>query len=134
MTDISHIGVAVENLEEAIEKFSDIFGYGPSKTIEMEEMNLRIALFSKENSEIGNVELLSPTDKPSSIKKFIEKNGDGLHHIAIAVDDIEKRLAELKEKGYKLIDETPRIGALGHKIAFIHPSSANGILLELVQK
>ncbi|MFH2036277.1 MAG: methylmalonyl-CoA epimerase [Candidatus Zixiibacteriota bacterium] len=134
MTDISHVGIAVENLEEAIKKFTDIFGYGPSETVEMDDMNLRVALFSKDNGSTGNVELLAPTDKPSSIKKYLEKNGSGLHHIAIVVDDIEKKLAELKEKGYRLIDEIPRVGAMGHKIAFVHPSSVNGILFELVQK
>ena len=134
MTNISHVGIAVDDLEKAIGKFTEIFGFGPSQQIDVDDMNIKVALFSSDKSDIGNIELLAPTDQPSSIKRFVEKNGSGLHHVAILVDNIEQKLDELKKKGFRLIDETPRLGALGHKIAFIHPSSTNGILLELVQK
>ncbi len=134
MTDISHIGIAVDDLEKAIEKFTEILGYGPSGQTEVPDHGVRIAFFAKEGSEFGRIELLEAIDDAAPIKKFLDKHGPGLHHIAILVDDLDKKLEELKLKGYRLIDETPRIGAEGKRIAFIHPSSTEGILLELQQR
>ena len=81
----------------------------------------------------SRVELLEPTSEDSPISKFLEKRGGGIHHIAVEVDDIESSLAKLKAQGMRLIDETPRVGAEGCLVAFVHPSSTNGVLLELVQ-
>ena len=80
------------------------------------------------------IELLEPTSADSSVARFIEKHGEGLHHIAIRVDDIEAALAEMKAKGIQLIDETPRIGASGARIAFVHPKATHGVLLELCER
>lgn len=134
MTDISHIGIAVDDLEQAIKRFTEILGYGPSEQTEVPDHGVKIAFFAGEGSEFGRIELLEAIDDTAPIKKFLDKHGPGLHHIAILVDDLDRKLKELKSKGYRLIDETPRIGAEGKKIAFIHPASVGGILLELQER
>lgn len=135
MSDISHVGIAVDNLEKAVEIFSEILGYDPTKLLDVADQKVKVALFaSEEDPGSGYIELLSSTDEDSSIRKFLNKRGPGLHHLAVRVDDIERKLRDLKAKGYRLIDETPRIGVEGKRIAFIHPSSAGGILLELQEK
>jgi methylmalonyl-CoA/ethylmalonyl-CoA epimerase len=134
MISLAHIGIAVSNLEEAIKKYSILLSIGPSVLKAVPEQKVKVAIFSSKVKEIPAIELLSPTDDISGVKKFIDKHGEGLHHIALKVENIEKRLAELKEGGFRLIDETPRIGAEGHKIAFIHPASCGGVLIELVEE
>ncbi len=135
MSDISHIGIAVEDLERAVGAFSDMLGYPPSLTEEVAEQKVKVAMFAaKDDPDSGHIELLAAADDTSPIKKFIEKRGPGLHHLAILVDDIEKKLSEMKAKGFRLIDETPKIGAGGRKIAFVHPASTGGVLLELQQR
>lgn len=135
MSDISHIGIAVENLEKAIEAFSDLLGYPPVHTEEVMEQKVKVAMFAaKDDPDSGHIELLAATDDNSPIRKFIEKRGPGLHHLAILVDDIEKKLIEMKAKGYRLIDEKSKIGAGGKRIAFVHPASTGGVLLELQEK
>jgi methylmalonyl-CoA epimerase len=135
MSDIEHIGIAVEDLKKAAAVFSDILGREPSGEEEVMEQKVKVVLFAdNKNTESGRIELLSPTDKKSPIKKFLDKRGGGLHHLALRVDNIETKLTELKSKGYRLIDEKPRLGAEGKKIAFVHPSSTGGILVELVEK
>ncbi|MEW5923002.1 MAG: methylmalonyl-CoA epimerase [Candidatus Zixiibacteriota bacterium] len=135
VSDISHIGIAVENLEKAIQAFSDLLGYQPVHIEEVIEQKVRVAVFAaKDDPDSGHIELLAATDESSPIKKFIEKRGTGLHHLAILVDDIEQKLSEMKAKGYRLIDEKPKIGAGGKKIAFVHPASTGGVLLELQEK
>jgi methylmalonyl-CoA/ethylmalonyl-CoA epimerase len=135
MSDIAHVGIAVEDLKKASEIFSDIFGHKPSGSDEVPGQNVKVVFFvSEENPESGRIELLSPTENNSPIRKFLDKQGQGLHHLAVKVNNIELKLEELKSKGYRLIDEKPRLGVEGRKIAFIHPSSTGGILIELVAK
>ena len=107
------------------------FGLENVHTEIVEDQKVRVAMLPIGESRI---ELLEPTSEDSPISKFIEKRGGGIHHIAVEVEDIEAALAKLKAQGMRLIDETPRIGAEGCLVAFVHPSSANGVLLELVQE
>lgn len=127
---IDHIGIATRELAEATAVWRDFLGVEPDSTDEVAEQGVRIAMLP-----IGetHIELLEPMSESSPVGKFIEKRGPGIHHIAVRVDDIHAALARLKEKGARLIDETPRAGAGGCLVAFIHPSSANGVLLELVE-
>lgn len=135
MTEIAHIGIAVEDLEKAIKIFTQILGHPPSYIKEVADQKVMVATFkSADNSPSADIELLEASDKGSSIAKFLAKRGPGLHHLAIKVENVERRLAELKSKGFRLIDEVPRIGAEGKKIAFVHPESALGVLIELEEK
>lgn len=135
MSDIEHIGIAVEDLKKAAEIFSDILGYEPAGMESVPDQKVEVVFFaSDENPESGRIELLSSTDPESPFGKFLDKRGPGLHHLALKVNDIEARLAELKSKDYRLIDEKPRLGAGGKKVAFIHPLSTGGILIELVER
>ena len=127
---INHLGIATKGIDEALEFWSDALGLENAHTEVVEDQKVRVAMLPIGESRI---ELLEPTNDDSPISKFLEKRGGGLHHIALEVDDINAALARLKEKGMRLIDESPRIGAEGCLVAFVHPSSANGVLLELVQ-
>ncbi|MBS3755908.1 MAG: methylmalonyl-CoA epimerase [Desulfobacterales bacterium] len=128
---IDHIGVAVNSNAEAGSFWSDVLGlpYEGEETVESQKV--KTAFFPVDKSE---VELLESTDEQGPVSKFIEKKGQGVHHIAFRVDDIEAALAELKEKGIDLIDEKPRPGAGGTKIAFIHPRATGGVLVELCER
>ncbi|PIE77570.1 MAG: methylmalonyl-CoA epimerase [Candidatus Delongbacteria bacterium] len=128
---INHVGIAVKNLKEAAEKYVAITGETDYKTEYVEGQDVDVAMFHVGESKI---ELLQGRSEKSPISKHLEKNREGLHHICYEVEDIMKTLADLKEKGFRLIDETPRIGAGGHKIAFVHPKSTQGVLTELLQK
>ena len=127
---IDHIGIATRHLEEATAIWRDALGLEVDSTEKIAEQGVRIALLP-----IGetHIELLEPLGQDSPVGKFLERRGPGLHHIAVRVNDIRGALAQLKKKGARLIDETPRMGAGGCLVAFIHPSSVNGVLLELVQ-
>lgn len=127
---IEHIGIATRSLDDAIGFWRDALELDVVATEEVAEQGVRVAMLP-----IGEtrVELLEPTSAASPIAKFLEKRGAGVHHIAVRVDDIRATLARLKEQGLRLIDEVPRVGAGGCLVAFIHPSSANGVLLELVE-
>ncbi len=127
---ISHIGIAVESIEQWIGFYRDILGLEFKGSEEVPEQKVRVAFLSIGES---NIELLEPTSEDSPIAKFIEKRGGGIHHIAIQVDDIESALIRHQEAGARLIDEQPRIGAHNMKIAFIHPKSSGGVLIELCQ-
>ncbi|MGD9630450.1 MAG: methylmalonyl-CoA epimerase [Pyrinomonadaceae bacterium] len=127
---IDHLGIATRGVEDALRFWEDALGLENVHTETVDDQKVRVAMLPLGESRI---ELLEPTSDDSPISKFLDKRGGGLHHIAIRVDDIEAALARLKEKGMRLIDETPRIGAEGCRVAFVHPSSANGVLLELVQ-
>ncbi len=127
---INHLGIATNGIDEALKFWQDALGLENVHTEIVEDQKVRVAMLPIGESR---VELLEPIADDSPISKFIEKRGGGIHHIAVEVDDIVASLAKLKENGIKLIDEDPRIGAEGCLVAFVHPKSANGVLLELVQ-
>jgi methylmalonyl-CoA epimerase len=127
---INHLGIATKGIDEALAFWSDALGLENVHTETVEDQKVRVAMLPIGESRI---ELLEPTSDDSPISRFLEKRGGGIHHIAVEVDDIESALDQLKAKGMRLIDENPRIGAEGCLVAFVHPSSANGVLLELVQ-
>lgn len=128
---ISHIGVAVDDLEKAVTAIEIIFGHPPDKTEVIADQKIKAALFNVGQSEI---ELLSGISDDSPISKFVQKKGNGIHHFCLTVDDLEEELTRLKKAGILLIDETPRQGVGGKLIAFIHPKSTAGILIELQQE
>lgn len=132
LNKIDHVGVAVTDLEQSIELYKAM-GFEFHGTEIVEDQKVKTAFFKIGESMI---ELLAATDPASPIAKFIEKNGNrgGIAHMAINVTDVESKLAELKQKGFQLIDETPKDGAHGAKIAFLHPKSTGGVLLELCEK
>ena len=127
---IDHIGVAVKSLAEAIKVYEDAIGLQVSGYDQVDEQGVRVAMLNIGESRI---ELLEPTGPGTPIDKFMAKRGEGIHHIAVAVDDIEAAMARLKAAGVRLVDDAPRRGAHNTRIAFIHPSSTHGVLLELVQ-
>lgn len=128
---IDHIGVAVQSLEQVKSLFAAVFGLEPEFEETVEEQKVRAAGFRIGESKI---EFLEPTSPESPIAKFLEKRGEGLHHVALSVDDVVAVLGKMKAQGLSLIDEAPRTGAEGKKIAFVHPKSISGILLELSQE
>ena len=128
---INHLGIATKGIEEALKFWGDALGLESVHTETVEDQKVRVAMLPIGDTRI---ELLEATSEDSPIAKFIEKRGGGIHHIAVEVEDIEASLAKLKAEGIRLIDETPRLGAENCLVAFVHPSSANGVLLELVQK
>jgi methylmalonyl-CoA epimerase len=128
-SQIDHIGIAVKNIEEASKLYTDL-GLKIEGTEIVESQKVKVAFIGIGQSRI---ELLESTAPDGNVAKFIEAKGEGIHHIAVKVDNIEKALEELSAKEYQLIDKTPRIGAGGHKIAFLHPKSTKGVLLELSQ-
>lgn len=128
---VSHVGIAVKDLESAIKSYEILTGAKNPVIENVESEKVKVALFSGGS---GRIELLAATSDDSPIAKFINKRGEGLHHICIYVDDIEAKLGELKKAGIKVIDETYRTGAEGKKIAFIHPQNLNGVLIELEEK
>lgn len=129
--EIDHIGIAVRNLEEAMNIYTDILGLECEGTEKIDEQKIIVATIL-----VGGVkiELLQPIHPDGPVGKFIEKRGEGMHHIAFRVDNIDKMLDELKKQGTRLIDEKPRIGAGGARIAFIHPKDMKGVLIELVER
>ena len=127
---ISHIAIAVSDLENASKHFREIIGLKEVGREVVEEQKTETYSFQIGES---NIELVSPTSPDSPIAKFLNSKGEGIHHIAFEVDDIEAELKQLKEKGVRLIDEKPRVGAGGNLIAFCHPKSNRGVLIELVQ-
>jgi len=125
---IDHIGIAVSDLDEALKLYRDTLGLEVEKTEDFGGM--RIAFLRIGDTEF---ELLQPTDPDGALAKFVEKRGEGVQHIALRVDDVAKSLEELKAKGLRVIDEKPRPGAGGASIAFFHPKSTGGVLLEICQ-
>lgn len=128
---IHHIGIAVKNLEESMKFYENIFELKILYIEELKENKVKVA-----GLKVGdvNIELLEPLSSDSPIQTFLEKRGEGIHHIAYLVRDISKTLNSLKEKGLSLIDEKPRSGSHGTKIAFLHPKSTFGVLIELVEE
>ena len=127
---INHIGIATKGIDDALKFWQDALGLENVHAETVDDQKVRVAMLPLGESRI---ELLEPTSDDSPISKFLEKRGGGIHHIAIEVDDIEASLARLKAAGMRLIDDRPRIGAEDCLVAFVHPASANGVLLELVQ-
>jgi methylmalonyl-CoA epimerase len=127
---LDHIAIAVPNLEEALRFYRDQLGLHCLETEVVEEQGVRVAKL-----EIGDthIELLEPLSEETPVGKFIKSRGPGLHHICVGTGDIVHKLGELKEGGSRLIDETPKVGAGGASIAFVHPKSTGGVLLELSQ-
>lgn len=128
---IAHIGIAVSSLTEALRLYHETLGlplHG-QETVAMDKVT--VAFLPIGDTEI---ELLEPADPQSPVARHIEKRGEGIHHIAFEVDDVYESLARLKQQGYRLIDEQPRIGAGGTRVAFVHPKSAGGVLIELCEK
>ncbi len=130
-TVIDHIGIAVNSIDKSLAFWETTLGVKCTGVETVADQKVKTAFLPIKESE---VELLEATDPESPIAKFIEKKGEGIHHLAIRVDDLAGALAELKAKGVRLIDETPRKGAGGALIAFIHPKATGGILLELSQR
>lgn len=128
---IDHIGIAVKSIDDALKFYEDVLGLNCSGIEEVAEQKTKTAFLPCGDSEI---ELLEGMDETSAVSKFIEKRGQGIQHIAVRVDNIEKAIEELKAKGMVLIDEKPRYGAGGARIAFVHPKSTGGVLLELCEK
>ncbi|PLX88838.1 MAG: methylmalonyl-CoA epimerase [Desulfuromonas sp.] len=127
---INHIGIAVKNLENSIPFYRDQLGMEFEGTEEVAEQRVRVAFLKVGESRI---ELLEPTSTDSPVAKFIEKNGEGIHHLAYEVEDIERSLRQLSEQGVRLVDTAPRNGAHGSRIAFLHPKSSGGVLTEICQ-
>jgi methylmalonyl-CoA/ethylmalonyl-CoA epimerase len=128
---VDHIGIAVSDLAESLKMYTEILGMTLHGTETVEEQKVKTAFLPLGETEI---ELLESTAPDGPIGKFIEARGQGIQHIAFRVDDIEAALAELKAKGVRLIDEKPRYGAGGARIAFLHPKATGGVLIELCQK
>lgn len=131
LTHIEHIGIAVKNLEESIQFYEGILGLKCYAVEEVKDQKVKTAFFKVGETKI---ELLESTDPEGPVSKFIEKRGEGIHHIAFAVKNLPSALKELKDNKIKLIDEEPRKGAENFKIAFLHPKSTNGVLTELCEK
>ncbi len=127
---LEHVAIAVKDLDAAVHYYVHVLGFAPPEFEVVADQKVRTAIFGH---GMGRIELICPTDPTSSVAKFLEKRGDGLHHICVEVDDIVATLAELKAKGVALLDEVPRIGAGGAKIAFVHPKGGYGVLTELRQ-
>lgn len=128
---IDHIGIAVRSIEKATELFSNLLGLKVTGEERVEGQKVKVAFLPLGDSEL---ELLESTEPEGPIARFIEKKGEGIQHIAFRVDNIEKTLEKLKKEGVRLIDEKPRYGAGGAKIAFLHPKDTNGILIELSER
>ena len=130
LSHIEHIGIAVKRLDEAIKFYQEVLGLKCYAVEEVADQKVKTAFF-----QIGQtkIELLESTDPEGPIGKFIEKRGEGIHHLAFATDNLNSSMNELKEKGIRLIDEKPRKGAEGLNIAFLHPRTTFGVLMELCE-
>lgn len=128
---VDHIGIAVNNLQTALEFYEGILGIKCTGQERVEEQKVTTAFLPLGDTEL---ELLESTDPTGPVARFIEKRGEGLHHIALQVDNIEAALEKMKAAGVRLLDETPRGGAGGTKIAFLHPKASGGVLLELTER
>jgi len=128
---LDHIGIAVKNMEETLAFYRDTLGIASVGTEVIEDQKVKVAFLPVGDTEL---ELLESTSPDGPVAKFIEKRGEGIQHIALRVDNIEKALQELKDKGVQLIDQQPRYGAGNAKIAFLHPKATGGILLEISER
>lgn len=134
--NIDHVGIVVENLEKTIEFYEKSFGMKLVHKEVLEDRGIRVAFLIGKNDKTA-IELIEPidhNDEKNTVAKFLKNRGPGLHHLAVKVKDIRYAINELSSKGFQLIDKEPRLGARGHLVAFIHPKSVFGVLLELVQE
>lgn len=131
ISKIDHIGIAVSNLDEARRLYEEVFGLEVSGTEVVEEQKVKVAFIPTGNSKI---ELLESTDPDGPVAKFIEKKGQGIQHLALKVENLAEALEEVRGKGIRVIDEKPRYGAGGARIAFLHPKDTNGVLIELCER
>ena len=131
ITGLAHIGIAVSDLDEALEVYEKILGLTVKNIKIIEEQKIKTAILLAGKIKI---ELMEPTDDEGPVAKFIKKKGEGVHHIAFTVTNLEDFLKKIKEKGIVLVDEKPKIGAEGYKMAFLHPKSTRNVLLELCEK
>ena len=130
---IDHVAIIVRNIEQALEFYRDTLGLHPSLIKEVPTEQVRIAFLPMGGPGGSEIELIEPTSSDSSLSRFLEKRGEGLHHICLEVEDIDASLREMQEKGASLLDQQPRIAAEGRAI-FLHPKSTHGVLLELVER
>jgi len=128
---IHHLGIAVESLEKAVPVFELLLGHPPVSREEVEDQQVRVAVFRLGES---NIELLEAISPESPVGRFISRRGPGIHHLTLAVDNLQGTLGDLERRGIRLIDRNPRVGAGGEAIAFLHPSSMAGVLIELLQE
>ena len=128
---IQHLGIAVGSIDQALEFWRDGLGLELTEIEVVEDQGVRVAILPIGESRI---ELLEPTGDETPVGKFIAKRGTGIHHLCVEVEDVAAKLADLKAKGVRLIDEQPRIGAGGALVAFVHPASTGGVLIELTQR
>ncbi len=128
---VDHIGIAVRSLDKTLPFYTDVLNLLLLGIEEVETQLVRVAFLQAGGTKL---ELLEPTSEESTIAKFIEKRGEGIHHVALGVESIEERIIEMKEKGIRMIDDQPRPGAGGANIAFMHPKSTSGVLFELCEK
>jgi len=128
---VDHIGVAVKNISEAARFYTDILGIKMTGTEIVADQKAKVSFLPVDDT---NIELLESTEPDGPVAKFIESKGEGIHHIALHVENIEEALEFMKSKGVRLIDQKPRIGARGIRIAFVHPKETRGVLLELCQE
>lgn len=131
LNKVDHIGIAVKNLDETIPYYTENLGLNLLKIEEVASESVRVAFIDAGNVKL---ELLEPMSEQSAIHSFIEKKGEGIHHIAFGVEGIEERMNELREKGIRILNEQPKIGAGGAQVAFLHPKSSYGVLYELCDK
>ncbi len=131
ITGIDHVGIAVRSLDERVPFYRDVLAMGEPELEEVPEQKVRVAMF---RTGAGRIELLEPTDPESPIAKFIEKNGEGIHHLALGTGEITAGIAAVETAGLRMIDSTPRDGAEGAQIAFVHPKSTGGVLLEFCRR
>ena len=127
---IDHIGVAVEDIDAAIDLYAGSFDMREQHRETVEEQGVEAVLLEVGD---GHVELIRPLSPDTGVGKFIAKNGPGLHHVAYATDDIDSTLGKVRDAGLRLIDEQPRVGIRGSRVAFLHPRSTGGVLTELVE-
>ncbi|MCU9613808.1 methylmalonyl-CoA epimerase [Caldibacillus lycopersici] len=131
MKGIDHIGIAVQSLEQALPFYVDILQFKHVHTEEVESERVRVAFIQTDNCKI---ELLEPMDESSPVYTFLQKRGEGVHHIALETEKIEADIDSLTEKAVRLINQQPKQGAGGARVAFLHPKSANGVLYELCER
>jgi len=127
---IDHVGIVVADLDAGLARYRDLLGVEPSVRKRMERDGIDAAMLDLGST---HVELIAPTGPGSTIASFLEKRGEGMHHVAYRVDDIRAALAGLRQAGARLLDEEPRMGVMGHLVAFVHPKSFGGVLTELVE-